>query len=74
MAFRLTKALDALEAEQQAIALRAVENVRAYTNAVGIGEHPDLVGAVQEQVKIIADAQDQLAAIKFLRQQDVTMG
>ena len=72
MSFRLEKALNAIEAQQQATILRATENIRAYNNSVGIGDHGDLVAALEEQVRVIADARDIISAIEFLRLQDVT--
>ncbi len=33
-------------------------------NAVGIGEHPDIVEAVETQVSKIAEAQDKIETIK----------
>ena len=69
MSFRIDKALEAIELEQKAKILKAVENIRAYQNAVGIGEHPDLTEAVEEQVKLVADAQDVLSAVKFIKEE-----
>ena len=40
-------------------------NVAVYThNAAGIGEHPDVVQAVDEQMELIADAQDKLNVLE----------
>lgn len=72
MGFRLDKALDVIQAEQEAIILKALENIRAYNNAIGIGEHPDLVEAVESQIKIIAEARDIISATEFVKLQDVT--
>lgn len=69
MGFRLGKALDAIKLEQEAKIATAVENIRAYENSVGIGEHPDLVGAVKEQVAIVAEAQDILSALKHVEKE-----
>lgn len=66
MGFRLSKALEALKLEYQAKILKATENIRTYENSVGIGEHPDLVEAVEMEVKKIAEAQDMLEAIESL--------
>ena len=42
-------------------------NIRVYlTNPVGIGEHADIVGAIDEQVEIAANAQDKIDYIKNL--------
>ena len=44
------KLLQAVRAKHAAIMESALVNIDVYENAVGIGEHPDLVGAVEEQV------------------------
>ena len=39
-------------------------NIEVYmTSAVGIGEHPDLVSAIESQFDVIANARDKLDAI-----------
>jgi len=47
----------------------AKANIEVYmTNSVGIGEHPDLVAAVESQFDVIANARDKLDAIdEFVR-------
>lgn len=47
----------------------AKANIEVYmTNSVGIGEHPDLVAAIESQFDIIANARDKLDAIdEFVR-------
>ena len=43
----------------------AKANVMVYTrNAAGIGEHPDVVEAIETQIAKIADAEDKIEAIK----------
>jgi len=44
------KLLKAIRAKHAAVMEEALVNIEVYENAVGIGEHPDLVGAVEEQV------------------------
>ena len=44
------KLLKAVRAKHAAICEEALVNIEVYEKAVGIGEHPDLVGAVEEQV------------------------
>ena len=34
------------------------------TSPVGIGEHPDIIGSIETQFGIIAEAQDKIDAIK----------
>ena len=42
-------------------------NVRVYlSNPVGIGEHADIVGAIDEQIEIAANAQEKLDWIENL--------
>lgn len=69
MGFRVDKALEAIGLEQQALILKAIENIRAYDDAVGIGEHPDLAEAIEAQVKIIADARDVLSAVEYIKEE-----
>lgn len=43
----------------------AVANIEVYkTNAAGIGEHPDIVEAVETQIAKIADADDKIETIR----------
>jgi len=43
----------------------AKANVMVYQrNSAGIGEHPDIVGAIESQVAKIAEAEDKLETIK----------
>ena len=42
----------------------AKANIEVYmTSSVGIGEHPDLVAAIETQFDVIANARDKLDAI-----------
>ena len=42
----------------------AKANIEVYiTSSVGIGEHPDLVSAIESQFDVIANARDKLDAI-----------
>ena len=42
-------------------------NIRVYlTNSVGIGEHADIVGAIDEQIEKAANAYEKLQFIKNL--------
>ena len=53
--------LDALRSEAQGIMAKARVNVEVYLhNPVGIGEHPDVLAAIQEQVDIISKQQERL--------------
>jgi len=43
----------------------AKANVEVYSiNPAGIGEHPDLVTAIESQVEIIAEAEDKINVIQ----------
>ena len=44
------KLLKAVKSKHQAVMEEALVNIEVYENSVGIGEHPDIVGAVEEQV------------------------
>ena len=55
----------ALKLQYQAEVERAKSNIMVYlNNPVGIGEHPDLVGAVDSQIEIIAHAEDKIEVLK----------
>ncbi len=42
-------------------------NIRVYlSNPVGIGEHHDIVGAIDEQIEVAANAHEKLEYIKSL--------
>jgi hypothetical protein len=46
-------------------------NVEIYLkNAVGVGEHPDVLEAVEKELKIIAEYDDQLEVINKYFEQD----
>lgn len=53
--------LNALKLKYEAEIEVAKANVRVYLdNPVGIGEHPDLVAAVDSQLEVMANAKDKL--------------
>ena len=59
------KMLDALVADAQGNIAKAKANVEVYLhNPVGIGEHPDVLAAIQEQVDIIAHEQERIEVIQ----------
>ena len=54
----------ALIAQYEAEIATGLANIDVYlNNPAGIGEHPDIVGAVDSQVSKIADAKDKLEVI-----------
>ena len=53
--------LDALISEAEGTIAKARVNVEVYLhNPVGIGEHPDVLAAIQEQVDLIAKEEERL--------------
>ncbi len=59
------KMLDALVADAQGNIAKAKANVEVYLhNPVGIGEHPDVLGAIQEQLDIIAHEEERIEVIQ----------
>ena len=59
------KMLDALLADAQGNIAKAKANVEVYLhNPVGIGEHPDVLAAIQEQVDIIAHEEERIEVIE----------
>lgn len=57
------KILITIQKKHLALMDEALVNIEVYENAVGIGEHPDLVGAVEEQVEKYAHSQEIVEAI-----------
>jgi len=56
--------LDALRSQAEGNIAKARVNVEVYLhNPVGIGEHPDVLGAVQEQIDLIAKEEERLEVI-----------
>ncbi len=56
--------LNALRLKYKAEIEVAKSNIDVYLhNPVGIGEHPDLVSAIDSQIEMLASAQDKLTAI-----------
>lgn len=59
------KMLDALRAEAQGNIEKAKTNIEIYLhNPVGIGEHPDVLGAIQEQLDIIAHEEERIEVLE----------
>ena len=56
--------IDALEARYRGEIAQAVANIRVYIeNPAGIGEHPDLAAAIDNQIEVIAHASDKLEVL-----------
>ena len=59
------KMLDALLADANGNIAKAKANVEVYLhNPVGIGEHPDVLAAIQEQLDIIAHEEERIEVIE----------
>ena len=53
--------VNALRAEAEGIIQKARVNVEVYLhNPVGIGEHPDVLSAIQDQLDVIAESEERL--------------
>jgi len=62
-----TKLYEALELKYQSEIAQAKANLEVYfNNSVGVGEHPDIVEAMDMQVDKLAQAKDKLEALKEL--------
>ena len=58
------KILDALRADANGNIAKARANVEVYLeNPVGIGEHPDVLAAIQDQLDIIAHEEERIEVI-----------
>ena len=59
------KMLDALVADALGSIAKAKANIEVYLhNPVGIGEHPDVLAAIQEQLDIIAHEDERIEVIQ----------
>ena len=67
--------LNALRLKYEAEIEVAKANVRVYLdNPVGIGEHPDLVSAIDSQIELMAAAKDKLKILLDIWGYDNTTG
>ena len=58
------KILEGLRADAEGIIAKAKANVEVYLHIpVGIGEHPDVLGAIQEQLDIIAHEEERIEVL-----------
>jgi len=61
----------ALELKYQGAIAEAKANIEIYlTNSAGIGEHPEILSAIDTQVEIIAEATDKLVVLGEHFQED----
>ena len=60
----MSNLINALRLKLEGEVAVARANIEVYmTSSVGIGEHPDLVAAIETQFDVIANARDKLDAI-----------
>ena len=58
--------LEALKALSVGSIKKAKMNIEIYlTNPVGIGEHPDVLGAIQDQIDAIAKEEERIEAVSY---------
>ena len=61
----------ALELKYQGAIAEAQANIEIYlTNSAGIGEHPEILSAIDTQVELIAEAEDKLVVLSQYFQED----
>ena len=60
------KLLRAVRAKHQALMEEALVNIEVYDHSVGIGEHPDLVAAVESQVDKYVHALEMVEGINSM--------
>ncbi len=60
------KILKAIQSKHAAAMAEALVNIEVYENAVGIGEHPDIVAAVEAQVEIYVHSQEIVEGIDHI--------
>lgn len=59
------KIIEALCKKYKGVIAEAEANVEIYlTNPAGIGEHPDILAAIDSQLAIISEAQEKLECIR----------
>ena len=59
--------IDALKAKYQADMAEANANIQVYlNNPAGIGEHPDIIAAIDTQVELYAAAKEKLEVLDEL--------
>ena len=56
--------IDALKAKYEAQMAEANANIQVYlSNPAGIGEHPDIIAAIDTQVEVYANAKEKLEVL-----------
>ena len=60
-----TQIINALRSNAEGNILKAKMNVEVYlSNPVGIGEHPDVLAAIQDQIDIIAHEEERIEVLE----------
>lgn len=64
--------IQAIEDHARGHIAKHVMNVEVYLkNAAGVGEHPDILEAIEKELKVIAEYHDQLEVIKeYIKKKD----
>ena len=63
------KIINALRKKYEADMEAALATIDIYlANSVGIGEHPDIIAALDSQMTILAEAEDKLNALEIFRE------
>lgn len=65
------KLLKAVRSKHAAVMEEALVNIEVYEKAVGIGEHPDLVAAVEQQVDKYVHALEMVEGIDKILTEDL---
>ena len=65
------KMIDAIKAHAKGHIKKHTMNVEVYlNNPVGVGEHPDIIEAIEKELDIVAKYHDQLEVIKNYIEKD----
>ena len=58
--------LEALKSHAKGHIDKHLANIEVYlNNPVGVGEHPDILEAIEQELKVIAEYQDQIELLDF---------
>ena len=63
--YNRTNMIQAIKSHAEGHIKKHTMNVEIYLkNSVGVGEHPDIIEAIEKELKLIAEYDDQLEVIK----------
>ena len=58
--------LEALKSHAKGHIDKHLANIEVYlNNPVGVGEHPDILEAIEQELKVVAEYQDQIELLDF---------